>query len=124
MKTLTRFFWLFPFGTVMYLFWTLLTLVFILIKPIRKCCANIASYAVNPFDIKLEMYPGAFVAANVIWAILASPIALLACIFGVIYGATIIALPIAKKCFKIAHLILTPFGSIVYFEEKKPEQSC
>lgn len=100
----------------MSLIWRILGLVFILIPPIRRCCNNIANYALYPFDVTVEMYPGAFVVANIIWAIFASPFALIAALFGVVYSVTIIGIPIAKHFFKFAHLILTPFGSLVYME--------
>ena len=116
MKYISRFFWLFPLGTTMYLVWRILGLIFTFAPTIKQCCDNIVSYTLYPFDVTLEMYPGAFVAANIVWAIFASPFVLLTCLFGVIYGATVIGIPIAKHYFTLARLMLTPFGSLVYIE--------
>ena len=116
MKSIARLLWLFPLGAIMCVIWIILGLVFIIIPPLRKNCINIFNYALNPFDVTVEMYPGAFVLANIIWALPALPLALIACLFGVVYGVTIIGIPLAKHCFKLAHLMLTPFGSLVYLE--------
>lgn len=51
---------------------------------------------------------------NIIWLILGGlPLALLWILAGIIWGLTIVGLPIAKQCFKFAGLQLAPFGKEV-----------
>lgn len=51
---------------------------------------------------------------NIIWIVVGGlPIALLWFIAGTFWGVTIVGIPIAKQCFKLARLQLAPFGTRV-----------
>ena len=51
---------------------------------------------------------------NIVWLILGGlPLALLWLVAGILWGVTIVGLPIAKQCFKFAGLQLAPFGKEV-----------
>ena len=116
MKSIAKLFCLFPLGTIIFFVYKILGLVFVFIPPVRKGFNNVADYARLPLEFTVEMYPGAYPVINGFCAFFTFPLALIAFLFGAIYAATIIGIPIAKHFFKLARLMLTPFGSLIYIE--------
>lgn len=58
---------------------------------------------------------------NVIWIILGGlPLALLWMITGLLWAVTIIGIPIARQCFKLARLQLAPFGKRITYANSSP----
>lgn len=56
---------------------------------------------------------------NLIWDILGGLVgAILWCIFGVLWCCTIIGIPLGLLCFKMAGLVLWPFGSEIVYDGK------
>ena len=52
--------------------------------------------------------------ANLVWLIISGiPLAITACINGILLCCTIIGIPFGMQCFKIAKLALMPFGATV-----------
>ena len=75
---------------------------------------KIASYAIWPFGrraaIDFDLYPK----ANLFWMVFFGWwLALIHIIIGVVLSLTIVGIPFAKKCFKLASLSFTPYGAMV-----------
>ena len=51
--------------------------------------------------------------ANIVWAPIGSIFALVDYLVGIVLCVTIIGIPFAKQCFKLARLTLLPFGALV-----------
>ena len=53
---------------------------------------------------------------KIIWFVLGGAVTdLLWCLAGIIWSVTVIGIPVAKQCFKIARLCFCPFGETVVF---------
>lgn len=81
--------------------------------PVGVQCFKIAGFVLMPFG--KEVYygnGGGSMLLNVIWLLLGGlESALGMCIIGAILCVTIIGIPFGKQCFKIAKLVLMPFGA-------------
>ena len=83
--------------------------------PIGRQCFKIAGLAFSPFG--KEVIPGGSVVSvvpNILWMLLSGlPLALEACLNGILLCCTIIGIPFGLQCFKMARLALFPFGTTV-----------
>ena len=62
---------------------------------------------------------------NIIWFILFGFIsAVIYCLYGIVLCITIIGIPVAKQCFKLAKLSIAPFGKEIVFGGKAPSLIC
>lgn len=83
--------------------------------PIGTQCFKFAALAFCPFG-KDVVYGGSplSVVANVLWLIFSGiPLAIEACLNGVLLCCTIIGIPFGLQCFKMAKLALSPFGASI-----------
>ena len=56
---------------------------------------------------------------NIIWFVFGGvEHALLWCLLGILFSITIIGIPVGKQCFKIARLVLWPFGKRIRYNFK------
>lgn len=84
--------------------------------PIGRQCFKLASLTFFPFGKEIYYDNGSTVSfiANIFWFILSGlPLALAACINGLLFCCTIIGIPFGLQCFKIAKLSLRPFGAYI-----------
>ena len=86
----------------------------LILIPVGVQFLKIASYAIWPFGrrvpIDFDLYPK----ANLFWMVFFGWwLALIHIIIGVVLSLTIVGIPFAKKCFKLASLSFTPYGAMV-----------
>lgn len=83
--------------------------------PIGLQCFKFAGLAFFPFG-KEVTYGGGLgsVVLNLIWLIVSGiPLAIQACLSGLLFCVTIVGVPFGLQCFKMAKLSLMPFGTKV-----------
>ena len=120
MKTLGNILWCIPCGLVMSLVWFVLGVAFcatLVGIPFGIQCFKIAGLTRWPFRKAVEVCYEAHPLANVVWAPIGAIFALIDYLVGVVLCVTIIGIPFAKQCFKLARLTLLPFGGLVISEK-------
>lgn len=120
MKTLGNILWCIPCGLVMSLVWFVLGVAFCVTLigiPFGIQCFKIAGLVRWPFRKSVEVCYEAHPLANVVWAPIGAIFALIDYLVGVVLCVTIIGIPFAKQCFKLARLTLLPFGGLVISEK-------
>ena len=83
--------------------------------PIGMQCFKFAKLSVFPFGKEVN-YGGGIISmiANIIWIFLPGLEAAIGYVVaGLILCITIVGIPFGKQCFKIAKLVLMPFGSTI-----------
>ena len=83
--------------------------------PIGVQCFKFARLSFFPFGKEIRCGGGAVsLLANILW-LLFSGLALAAesALIGVLFAVTIVGIPFARQCFKLAALALSPFGAVV-----------
>lgn len=116
MKTLGNILWCIPCGLVLSLVWFLVGVVLCLTIigiPFGIQCFKIAGLIRWPFGKVVDTCFEAHPFANAIWAIVGSLLALVAYLIGIVLCVTLIGIPFGKQCFKLARLVLLPFGALV-----------
>lgn len=121
MKTLGNIIW-FLFGGIisglLWILWGALWCITIIGIPVGAQCFKLATLSFWPFG-RTVSYEGGAVSflVNVIWFFFGGiEMALINCIFGLIFCVTIIGIPFGLQFFKLAKLSLAPFGAVVVNE--------
>ena len=118
MKKIANLIWCVPYGLIftgMHMLVGLLLCLTIIFIPFGKqhfklakyACAPFTRFAYTDFDEKPKM--------NILWVVLGGwfiPV-LIHFIVGIVLCLTIVGIPFAKKCFRLASLTFIPFGSVV-----------
>lgn len=118
MSCLGNILWFLFGGLWLGLGWTLagvLWCVTIIGIPIGVQCFKFARLGFCPFGREV-VYGGGAVSllANIVWLLVSGlPLALEAAVCGCLFAVTVIGIPFARQCFKIARLALSPFGASV-----------
>lgn len=118
MKFLGNLVWFLFGGLWMGLGWTLVGLLWcvtIVGIPVGLQCFKFASLAFFPFG-KMVLYGGGApsVLMNILWLLFGGlPLAVSSAIHGLIFCVTIVGIPFGLQCFKMARLVLAPFGADV-----------
>ena len=104
------------FTAVEYVVASLGMMITIIGIPFGLQTLKLSLLALCPFGKKIETTPQAggclSIIMNIIWILLGGIwISLSHLVFGIVLCITIIGIPFAKKCFKLAHLSLIPFGA-------------
>ena len=87
------------------------TLIFI---PSGIQCIKIAYYAIWPFGRKAVTNFDRHPICNILWAIVVGwLLALVHILVGIALCLTIVGIPFAKKCFRMAALSFIPFGATI-----------
>lgn len=83
--------------------------------PIGRQCFKFTALTFFPFGKEIQYGGNAILTlANLVWLIISGiPLAITACINGILLCCTIIGIPFGMQCFKIAKLALMPFGATV-----------
>jgi len=115
MSTLGNILWLLLGGLTSALFWFVVGIIFyitIIGIPIGKQCFKFAELTLSPFGKEVRTKFDKHPIANIIWLILVGwGSALSALITGAVLFITIIGIPFGKQWFKLAKLVLLPFGA-------------
>jgi uncharacterized membrane protein YccF (DUF307 family) len=115
MNFLGNILWFIIVGLVSFLTWIfvgVLWCITIIGIPFGIQCFKIGSFSLFPFGKKVRTNFDSHPVANVIWLIFFGwEIAVGYFIIGAILFITIIGIPFAKQCFKLASLALLPFGA-------------
>lgn len=115
MNFLGNILWFIIVGLVSFLTWLfvgVLWCITIIGIPFGIQCFKIGSFSLFPFGKKVRTNFDSHPVANVIWLIFFGwEIAVGYFIIGAILFITIIGIPFAKQCFKLASLALLPFGA-------------
>ena len=110
--------WFICFGLVFSLVHLVLSGIFLLSVvgiPAGKALFEIARLEAFPFGKTVEYGDAEPSIPNVLWGSIAGPtISLVYLILGLVLCATIIFVPFARQCIKIAKFAYSPFGSNVY----------
>lgn len=116
MTLIANIIWLIFGGLVTACGWALVGCLFyvsIIGIPLGRQCFKFARLTLAPFGVEIEYGGGApSMVANIIWMILAGiPAAISYLTIALGYAVTIIGIPVAIQCVKMARLSLMPFGS-------------
>lgn len=115
MNFLGNILWFIIVGFVSFLAWALagiLWCITIIGIPFGIKCFKIGAFSLFPFGKKVRTNFDSHPIANIIWLILFGwEIAIGYFVIGAILFITIIGIPFAKQCFKLASLALLPFGA-------------
>lgn len=115
MNLLGNILWFIIVGFLSFIAWTITGLLWCLTIigiPFGLQCFKIGSFTLFPFGKKVQTNFDSHPLANVIWLILFGwELALGYIIIAAILAITIIGIPFAKQCFKLANLSLLPFGA-------------
>ncbi|MBR7095167.1 MAG: YccF domain-containing protein [Clostridia bacterium] len=117
MKTLGNIIWFLVVGLVTSISWFLLGIawcVTLIGIPFGIQAFKFAKLAILPFGKTVSTNFGSHPIMNVLWFILGGFTMVLSFFFsGVVLCITLIGIPFAKQCFKLARLSLAPFGATV-----------
>lgn len=117
MKTFANLMWALLGGFVAALLWVLfgtILCISVIGFPFGIQCFKMAGLNLAPFGKNVEMHMASHMFANVFWMIFFGwEIALVNTVTGLIFAVSIIGIPFALQCFKIAALALYPFGATV-----------
>lgn len=118
MKTVLNVIWFICFGLVfsaIHLVLSGVLLISIVGIPAGKALFEIARLEAFPFGKTVEYSDAEPSIPNVLWGSIAGPtISLIYLVMSLFLCATIILVPFAKQCVKIAKFAYSPFGSNVY----------
>jgi uncharacterized membrane protein YccF (DUF307 family) len=82
--------------------------------PVGRQCFKLARLQLAPFGTRVveDRQSGLGIIANILWLIFGGfELAVANLVVAVVYGVTIIGLPLAKQSLKLARLSLMPFGT-------------
>ncbi|MBR2929848.1 MAG: hypothetical protein IKC32_01340 [Clostridia bacterium] len=117
MRTLGNVIWLFPCGLITALVWFLLGAVWCLTLvgiPVGLKCFKLATLAIWPFGVTVESNFEEHPVGNALWLCFGGLFfAAFEWIIGIVLCCTLIGIPFAKQCFKLARFSLAPFGATV-----------
>ena len=115
MNFLGNILWFIIVGLVSFITWLLVGVLWcitIIGIPFGIQCFKIGSFSLFPFGKKVRTNFDSHPVANIIWLIFFGwEIAVGYFVIGAILFITIIGIPFAKQCFKLASLALLPFGA-------------
>ena len=118
MKVFLNVVWFICFGCVfcvVHFALSAILLVSVIGIPAGKALFEIARLEAFPFGKTVEYGDSEPSVPNVLWGSIAGPtISLVYLIIGLVLCATIILVPFARQCIKIAKFAYSPFGSNVY----------
>ncbi len=121
MKTVLNVIWFILFGlvfTAIHLVLSGVLLLSIVGIPAGKAFFDIAMLEAFPFGKVVEYSDAEPSVPNVLWGSIAGPtISLVYLVLALVLCVTIIFIPFAKQCVKIAKFAYSPFGSEVYTED-------
>lgn len=121
MKTIGNILW-FLFGGILsglsWVIWGMLWCITIVGIPVGVQCFKLATLSFWPFGRTVQYQGGAVsFLVNVFWFLFGGlEMALINCVFGLIWCVTIVGIPFGMQFFKLAKLSLAPFGAVVVRE--------
>lgn len=116
MRTFGNVLWLIFGGLLLSLLWGVAGIICcctIIAIPVGMQCFKFASFVFWPFgrDVVFSNRIGSFL-LNVIWILFFGwELAIISCLFGIMWCITLIGIPFGLQFFKFARIALMPFGS-------------